>query len=402
MSEMTPVQGLPTQRSCPYDPPDDYARLRSEAPVAPIVYPDGNQGWLLSRYEDVRTLLTDPRFSSERSRSARTRHRDTKPAMPPGAFISMDPPDHTRYRRLVASRFTTRKMRELEPRVEAYAQQFLDRMEAQGGPVDLVDAYALPIPALVISDLLGVPSDNRADFQRWSADVLNVELPLEQIKASINEFSRFMQDLIDSKKKEPGDDLISDLVHPKSEADRLTDDEVAGLCTLMLIAGHESTSNMLSLGTLVTLQNPEQLAALRSDPELIDSAIEELLRYLSIVQFSFTRTALEDVEIGGQHIEAGQTVVGAMVSANRDAEYFPDPDRLIFDRQNARNFAFGAGIHMCIGHQLARVEMRVAFRRLLERFPTLRIAVPHDQLRFKTDSVVYGVWELPVTWDAAG
>ncbi|RNG34163.1 cytochrome P450 [Streptomyces botrytidirepellens] len=400
MNEMPPVQGLPTHRSCPYDPPDDYTRLRAERPVVPIVYPDGNQGWLLSRYEDVKTLLTDPRFSSERSRSARTRHRDTKPAMPPGAFISMDPPEHTRYRRLVSGRFTTRKMRELEPRVEAYARQFLDRMEEKGGPVDLVEEYALPIPSLVISDLLGVPSGSRADFQRWSADVLNVELPLDQIKASINEFSRFMQDLIAFKKKEPGDDLISDLVHPGSEDDRLTDDEVAGLCTLMLIAGHESTSNMLSLGTLVTLRNEDQLSALRENPALIDSAVEELLRYLSIVQFSFTRTALEDMEIGGHRIEAGQTVVGAMVSANRDPESFPDPDRLIFDRQDARNLAFGHGVHMCIGHQLARIEMKVAFRRLFERFPTLRIAVPDDQIRFKTDSVVYGVWELPVTWDA--
>nr|AEC13073.1 fosG [Streptomyces pulveraceus] len=401
MNTLSLLQGLPLHRSDPFSPPDGYAKVRAEAPVSPIAFPDGNQGWLLTRHADVKAMLANPSFSSVREKAARTRRTEGRPTPLPGAFFTMDPPDHTRYRRLAASRFAVRKIKALEPKIEQYTREHLDRMEETGGgPVDLVTAYALPIPSLIICDLLGVPYDARDDFQRWSLSILDTELSEEEQQRTVLEGTKFMLDLIEDKKKNPSDDLISDLLDPAEEKDRISEFEIAGMCGLMLMAGHESTSNMLSLGTLAALRNPDQLALLRSDPSLIDTAVEELLRYLSIVQFNFARLATEDVEIGGQLIKAGETVVGSMAAANHDPEVYTDPHRLRLDRAEERNLAFGHGIHLCIGHQLARVEMKVTYLRLFERFPTLRLAVPFEDIEFRANSVVYGVNSLPVAWDA--
>ncbi|MGY5123184.1 cytochrome P450 [Streptomyces nigrescens] len=396
MTNTQPLKTQPTVRSCPFDPPEEYRTLREQEPVAPVTFPDGAAGWLVTRYEDVRTVLGDPRFSSKdtllRRGGAGT---DDAPAPPPGNFLALDPPEHTRFRRLLTGRFTVRRMRQLTPVVEQIVAEQLDAMAAAEGPVDLVQAFALPVPSLVICELLGVPYADREEFQRNSATIV-------QLNPSPGEFQRaqvamrgYIHQLAVSKRDNPTDDILSELVH----SGELTDEELAGVGVLLLLAGHETTANMIALGTMCLLQNPEQLAALRADPSLMDSAVEELLRYLTIVQLGVRRTALEDVELHGRQIKEGSLVVVSLASGNRDAAHLADdPDRLDVGRPHSPHLAFGHGIHQCLGQQLARAEMKAALSALLDRFPTLRLAVPVEEVPMRDDMLAYGVHELPVTW----
>jgi cytochrome P450 len=394
---------LPMRRSRPFDPPEEYTRLRTEHPVSPLAFPDGKVGWLLTRYEDVRAVLADTRFSSRRALGSspirRIQLRPEELQVRPGSFIAMDPPEHTRYRRLLTGQFTVRRMRQLTPLIEQIVTDHLNAMERSGPPADLVQAFALPIPSLVICELLGVPYADRADFQHWSSTLLSLDSELDAVRAARDELRQYMHDLVLAKRRQPTGGLLSDLIHTGSQENPLTDEELVSIGTLLLIAGHETTANMLALGTFTLLQHPEQLAALRKDPALLDHAIEELLRYLSIAQFGLLRVASEDLEIGGQRIRAGETVVASLPAANRDPVYFPDPDQLDVTRQYSPHLAFGHGVHQCLGQQLARVEMKVAFDALLRRFPTLRLATPAEQVPMRDDMLIYGVHELQVTWD---
>ncbi|WP_019546348.1 cytochrome P450 [Streptomyces sulphureus] len=399
MSEsLSETPGLPLSRSCPFDPPDGYKRLREEEPVSRVRFADGNEGWLLTKFDDVRTFLLDTRFSSNRNRAARTRHTHEKPKLPAGAMVSMDPPEHTRYRRLLAGQFTVRRVRQLEPRIVEYVNGQLDEMEAAGPGVDLVETFALPVPSLVICDLLGVPTRDRHDFQKWAQTVLNVDLPLDEVHRAKEKLFDFITALVHEKAEHPQDDIISGLLHAPPE-EQLTREEIIGISVLLLIAGHESTSNMLSIGAYALLRHPRELAKLKADPSLIDNAVEELLRYLSIVHLEFIRTATEEIEFAGHLIKPGETVKGSMVSANRDPDRYPEPDVLDLNRKDVHHLTFGHGIHQCIAQQLARVELRVSFSLLFSRFPTLRPAIAPEDVRFKDDSVAYGVKELPVAWD---
>jgi len=399
MSESTSkIRDIPLYRSCPFDPPDEYRRLREEEPVSRVRFADGQEGWLLTKYDDVKALLLDTRFSSNRNIAARTRHLYEKPKLPAGAMVSMDPPEHTRYRRLLASQFTMRRVRALEPKIEGYVSQQLDEMHKAGPGVDLIETFALPIPSLVICDLLGVPPHHRNDFQDWAQTVLNLDLPIEEVQRAKDELFGFITELVHEKIKNPQDDIISGLLHTESD-EPLTLEEVVGVSVLLLIAGHESTSNMLGLGVYALLRHPEELAKLIADPSIVDHAVEELLRYLSIVHLEFIRTATEDIEFAGHLIKAGQTVKASLVSAHRDIDRYPDPDVLDLTREDVHHLAFGHGIHQCIAQQLARVEMRLSYRLLFERFPTLRPAIEPENVRFKDDSVAYGVKQLPVAWD---
>jgi cytochrome P450 len=311
-------------------------------------------------------------------------------------FLLMDPPEHTRYRRLLTGQFTVRRMNALVPDIERIVAEHLDAMARAAHPVDLVQAYALPIPSMVICELLGVPYADRGQFQRWTAILLALDTDWETVRSTADELRAYMLDLVRAKRRLPADDLLGGLIHGGGE---LTDDELANMGNLLLIAGHETTANMLALGTLTLLRNPDQLALLRADPALFDEAVEELLRYASIIQFGLLRTATEDVEIGGRWIRAGEPVVVAAAVANRDPARFADGDRLDVTKKYSPHLAFGHGVHQCLGQQLARVELKVGLRALLERFPTLRLAVPVEQLRMRDDMAIYGVHELPVTWD---
>ncbi|MEU6584995.1 cytochrome P450 [Nocardia sp. NPDC046763] len=386
----------PVVRTCPFSPPGEYRELREQDPVAHVTLPDGIDGWLITRYADVRAVLSDPRFSSRR-RGVTGNHRGSQEIPPPapGWFIFMDAPEHTRLRKMLTGQFTVRRMRELAPAVERIVADHLDAMAAATGPIDLVQDFALPIPSLVICELLGVPYADRAEFQHNSATLLRLGAPAEEVAQAQLELNQLIHRLAVQKRTEPADDILSALVRDGD----LTDEELAGVGVLLLVAGHETTANMIALSTLCLLRDPAQLALLRAEPEHADAVVEELLRFLSVIQFGIRRTALEDVEVGGQLIPAGSTVVAHLPAANRDPELFPDdPESLDLLRPHRPHVAFGFGIHQCIGQQLARLELRIALTALFERFPELRLAVPLDAVPMRDEMVVYGVHELPVTW----
>ncbi|MEU6721741.1 cytochrome P450 [Nonomuraea sp. NPDC046802] len=392
---------LPTRRDCPFDPPSRYQNLRQQQPIAPLAFPDGTVGWLLTRHEDVRAVLADDRFSSDRAKASSPIRRITfRPEDSPGLLLNMDPPQHTHYRRMLTRHFTVRRMRALAPRIEQIVTDHLDAMCAAGPPVDLVPAFARPIPSLVICELLGVPYADRDGFQQLTATLLKLDIPEQESRQARQALRQYMRDLVAAKRRRPDDALLTSLIQAAQDPQTaLTDEELTGLGVLLLVAGHETTANMLALGTYLLLRHPDQAHALREHPEDVERAVEELLRYLTILQFGPVRVARQDVEIGGRRIRAGQTVVLALAAANRDPEHFAHPDELDLTREPSQHVSFGHGVHQCLGQQLARVEMHIAFPALLRRFPTLRLAVPPEQVPMRDDMLIYGVHALPLTWD---
>ncbi|WP_416564668.1 cytochrome P450 [Nocardia testacea] len=403
MSDTAPVpHGLPTARDAgPFVPPREITRLREARPVSPLIFPDGHAGWLVTGYEEVRALLADTRFSSRQDIGI-VHALDANPDMPaqtepspqiPGLFIAMDPPDHTRLRRKLIGAFTVRRMKQLEEHIAEVVERQLDEMAALTPPVDLVRAFALPVPSLVICELLGVPYADRETFQTNSAKFLLRDQPLEEKMGAYGAMMGYLAELVTAKRAEPGEDILSDLAR---DAD-LSIEELTGISFLLLLAGHETTANMLALGTFALLENPEQLAELRAEPALMPDAVEELMRYLSVADI-FYRYATEDLELGGETIPAGSTVVVSLLAANHDPRRFDAPDTLDLRRSARGHVSFGHGVHQCLGQQLARVEMRAGFAGLLRRFPALRLAVPAGEVPLRTDMNIYGVHELPVTW----
>ncbi|MGD3111694.1 cytochrome P450 [Streptomyces sp. YGL11-2] len=403
MSDMVPTpHGLPMERDAgPFDPPRDISRLREARPVSPMVFPDGHEGWLVTGYDAVRQLMADTRFSSRQDIGVLHVPYET-PGMPvmtepspqvPGLFVAMDPPDHTRLRRKLTGAFTVRRMKQLEEHIRDIAERQLDEMARLAPPVDLVKEFALPVPSLVICELLGVPYEDRENFQVNSAQIMVKDQSLEEKMAAYDALTGYLAELVTRKRAEPGDDILSDL----AGHDDLTIEELVGIAFLLLLAGHETTANMLALGTFALLEHPEQMAELRADPELLPDAVEELLRYLSVGDVFF-RYATEDIELGGETIGKGSTVIVSLLAANHDPERFEHPDTLDVHRRARGHLSFGHGIHQCLGQQLARVEMRAGFAGLLRRFPTLELAIPAGEVKLKTDMNIYGVHELPVTW----
>ncbi|MFE6919784.1 cytochrome P450 [Nocardia sp. NPDC057663] len=403
MSETLPVpHGLPQHRDAgPFDPPSEITRLRETRPVSPLIFPDGHEGWVVTGYEAVRRLLADTRFSSRQDLGIVHVAYET-PGMPvqtepspqiPGLFVAMDPPDHTRLRRKLTGAFTVKRMKQLEEHIIEITERRLDEMARLTPPVDLVTEFALPVPSLVICELLGVPYEDRATFQVNSAQFLVKDQELEQKMAAYGAMTSYLAELVMRKRAEPGEDILSDLARDED----LGIEELVGIAFLLLLAGHETTANMLALGTFALLEHPEQAAELRADPELVPNAVEELMRYLSVADI-FYRYATEDIELCGETIGKGSTVVVSLLAANRDPLRFDNPDALDVQRTARGHVSFGHGVHQCLGQQLARIEMRAGFAGLLRRFPTLELAVPAGEVKLKTDMNIYGVHELPVTW----
>ncbi|PSK98904.1 cytochrome P450 [Murinocardiopsis flavida] len=387
---------FPLTRTGPFDLPAEVLAMRADRPITRVRYPDGRTGWLVTRRAAVRAVLADPRFSARqelRSTPFNTA-AETPPAIP-GMFIGMDPPDHTHYRRLLTGQFTVRRMRRLTTRVEQIAAEHLDLMAAAGPPADLVPAYAVPIPALVICELLGIQPAMREPFMQATARMSRIDAALEEKQRAMAEVSGHIAEMVRHKRAEPADDLLSGLI---ADGGRLTDDEVTTMAFLLLGAGFDTTANMLGLGTFALLSNPDQLPAV-TDPATVDNAVEELLRYLPIIPGTI-RSALEDIELEGVRIAKGESVMVSIPGANRDPEHFADPDTLRTARDTAGHVAFGHGVHQCLGQQLARVEMRVALPALFRRFPDLALAVPPEQVPLRDDMVIGGVHALPVTWGA--
>ncbi|MCX5207129.1 cytochrome P450 [Streptomyces sp. NBC_00237] len=387
---------LPTERrsGCPFDPPAELIDAREHAPLSRITHPGGVPGWMITGYDLVKSVLADPRFSSRKDLLNVVADFKIPPA-PPGEFLLTDDPEHGRYRKPLVGKFTARRMRLLTERIEQITDDCLDAMAKAGPSADLVTAFARPIPTIVICELLGVPYEERGSFEEQIALFMNGEPNDEELIAAYAATQQYLAGLVAAKRANPTDDVLSEL----ADSD-LSDEELQGISLILLAAGLDTTANMLALGTFALLENPAQLAALRADPSLTDRAVEELLRYLTVAK-TFMRTATEDVELGGQTIEAGTTVLLSYNTANRDPERFTAPHSLDIRRQDGGHLAFGHGVHLCLGQQLARIEMRIALRALLDRFPTLRLAVPAEEVRLRPEAAdVYGVKSLPVTWDA--
>jgi cytochrome P450 len=400
---MTPIpHGLPMERDAgPFDPPRDITRLREARPVSPLVFPDGHEGWLVTGYDAVRQVMADTRFSSRQDIGVIHVPYET-PGMPaptepspqmPGVFIAMDPPDHTRLRKRLTGTFTVKRMKRLEEHIVEIAERQLAELARLTPPVDLVKEFALPVPSLVICELLGVPYEDRANFQVNSAQFLVKDQTLDEKMAALGALTGYLAELVTRKRAEPGEDILSELAGQED----LSVEELVGAAFLLLLAGHETTANMLALGTFALLEHPEQLAELRADPDLLPDAVEELMRYLSVVDINF-RYATEDIEVGGEVIGKGSTVVVSLLAANHDPKRFDDPDGLDLHREARGHLSFGHGVHQCLGQQLARIEMRAGFAGLLRRFPDLRLAIPAGEVRLRTDMNIYGVHALPVTW----
>ncbi|MEU1037930.1 cytochrome P450 [Streptomyces sp. NPDC005551] len=393
---------LPMERDAgPFDPPRDITRLREERPVSPMVFPDGHKGWLVTGYDAARRLLADTRFSSRQDIGPLHIPYEV-PGMPavtepspqvPGLFISMDPPDHTRLRRMLTGAFTVKRLKELESRITDIAERQLEEMTRLTPPVDLVKEFALPVPLLVICELLGVPYEDRHSFQTNTATFMEKDVDLEKKIAAYTGLTTYLGELVTGKRAAPGQDILSDL----AAREDLTVEELTGIAFLLLLAGHETTANMLGLGAFALLEHPEQAAELRANPDLIPDAVEELMRYLSVADI-FYRYATQDIELGGETIEQGSTVVVSLLAANHDPAHFDNPDTLDIHRKARGHLTFGHGIHQCLGAQLGRLEMRAGFAGLLRRFPTLELAVPAGEVRLRTNMNIYGVHELPVTW----
>ncbi|MGH3889341.1 MAG: cytochrome P450 [Pseudonocardiaceae bacterium] len=391
---------------CPFDPPVELDRMREQSPVSPVALLNGRTVWVVTGFDQARAVLSDRRFSSDRFRygsllsdvSDEVRKQLLDERLRAGSFFFMDPPEHSRYRKLLTGKFTVRRMRQLTPRIVEIVTEHIDAMLTAGTSADLVPAFAMPVPSLVICELLGVPYAKRREFQQRTAMMLRLDTSLEEFVRVRAEMRKFMRLMVTDKRDQPTDDLLSELVH--SDADpALTDDELVNIANLLLVAGHETTANMLAFGTFALLEHPDQLRALRADPSLIDGAVEELLRYLSIVHIGLTRVALEPVKFGGQEIPAGATVLISVPETNRDPEHWANPGSLDVTRARSPHLAFGHGVHQCLGQQLARVEMTVGFTELLRRLPGLRLAIPPQDVPLRSDMLVFGVHALPVHWD---
>ena len=394
------------RRDDPFMPPAALVAMAERRPVTKSTMDTGDPFWLVSGYDEARAVLSDPRFSSDRFS-----HHPRFKALPEhvreqmrakgqaGSFINMDPPEHSRYRKLLTGQFTVRRMRELSARIEEIVGERLDAMLANGTTADLITEFAFPVPSLVICELLGVPYEDRAEFQLRAANLLRMNVPVNEALENVDALREFLQRLIDDKRKNACDDMLSGLVHAETDP-ALTDDELVNIAMLLLLAGYETSANMLGLGTFLLLQRPEQLAALRDDPSRTGDAVDELLRYLSILHVGLFRFAKEDLELGGEQIPASGTVVVSLVAANRDGQHWTDPEVLDVTRTRVPHLAFGHGVHQCLGQQLARIELTIAYTALLRRLPNLRLAVPPQEIPLRDDMITYGVYTLPVAWDA--
>ena len=388
---------LQTTRRCPYAPPEEHTRIRdTESGISQVTLPSGQVAWALSRLEHLRTMLTDPRFSSDRQHPNFPRFTRERPVfdLMRRSIIQLDPPEHGPARKAVVGEFTVRRMAGLRPRIQHIVDEHIDAMLAGPRPADLVRALSLPVPSLVICEQLGVPYGDHEFFQTRSSALLSRAVTAEERRQAVTELRDYLKDLIAEKAAAPPADLLG-----RQLAQGNDPEDVLSLAFLLLIAGHETTANMISLVVVTLLERPEELAALRQDPTRTLPAIEELLRVYTIAEFANSRVAVEDVEIGGVTIRAGDPVLALSNAANHDPSAFDEADEIKLDRGARNHVAFGFGIHQCLGQNLARMELQIVFDTLFRRIPTLRLAKSADRLPYKNDAFIYGIHEVPVTWE---
>jgi cytochrome P450 len=391
-----PVVPVPRDPRCPLAPPAVFADWRDSGGLQ-LARWRHEPTWVISRYEDIRAALTDPRLSANTLGDMQATPSDGTEAV---VFARVDDPEHNRLRRMMTRDFTFRRAQEMRPQIQELVDGFLDDMIEKGPPADLVRDFALPVPSLVISLLLGVPYEDHEFFQQHSTKGLDSRSTDEEKLAAIGAMFDYMWKLAEIKEREPGDDLMSRLMIDHVAKGELSRGTAVMNGVIMLQAGHETTAGMISLGTIALLQHPDQLDRLRQtdDPAVIANMVEELMRYLSIVHSQVDRIAVEDLTINGQVIRAGDHVLMNLPAGNWDPEFVDDPASLDVDRSARGHLAFGFGVHQCIGQNLARTELQVALTTLFRRLPGLRLAMPADELSYAGEQEIYTIHELPVTW----
>lgn len=399
----------PDFKSNPYP---TYAALRDEAPIYRRVAADGqNAIWFLTRYDDVVALLRDhKRFVKNVSNTLAPEERAQQPPTPPllrllgNHMLNLDPPDHTRLRALVNKAFTGQMVTQLEPRIQTIADQLLDQVQHQG-QMDLIEEFAFPLPMIVIAELLGIPPRDRLRFRNWSTAFVTPSANLERSSKKMakagqvmEDFTRYMRQVFAARRREPRNDLISHLLQAEENGDTLSEEELFSMVILLIVAGHETTVNLIGNGMLALLQHPEQKALLQAQPALLPAAIEEMIRYDGPVERATMRFATEDLLFDGQPIKRGDAVSLVLAGADHDPAHFACPERFDITRENNRHLGFGLGIHYCLGSALARMEGQIAISTLLQRFPTLRLSAPVDQLKWRKIPIMRGLHHLPVEW----
>ncbi|MGC5255739.1 cytochrome P450 [Gordonia sp. DT218] len=403
-AEHLPEYPTPRAGGCPFAPPPELLRLHeSEKTIVRVKTWDGTTPWVVTNHAAQRQILTDPRISAEIGRDGYPHTTDSMKAhskeMPP-SINNTDGTEHARWRRMLTSSFTRRRMEKLRPAIQRITDHLIDVLLEGPNPTDLNEALSLPLPSMMICDLLGVSYDDHKFFQKH-AGFTNARFDTpEEAAASVAELSQYLSDLIEAKMKNPGDDLVTDLADRVSSG-VLTLEEATPLAFILLVAGHDTSANMITLGTAVLLQNPDQLELLRknsTDETFVGNAVEELLRYLTIPHLLARRAVREDFEFDGEIIRAGEGVITPLSAANWDPEAFPQPEKLDLTRPAKHHHAFGWGPHQCVGQQLARIELIVVFSTLFRRIPTMQLAADLADLEFKEDSQAYGIYQLPIRW----
>jgi cytochrome P450 len=402
MTEPPENLAFPPPRDCPYSPPPKLAELQRDTPVARVRIWDGSTPWLLTRYDDVRAVLADRRFSVDPTRpgypargpASRARRRGS------GSFITMDAPEHTRLRRMLIREFTPRRIETLRPAVERTAAELLDNLTRQPQPTDLVGAYALPLPSIVIAELLGVPYADHEFFEDRARVMMDNSASGDAIRAATADLARYLGTLLHQRRTHPADDLLGRLGAQQVEPGNLSRAEAVSMAVLLLVAGHETTANQIALSVAFLLDNPQHAQAFRRPEGPPAGAVDDLLRLLTITHTGRRRVATADVPIGGGiTIRAGDGVIAAADIANRDPAQFPDPDRIDLGRAPNHHLAFGHGEHLCLGHHLARLELHIALTALFRGLPELRLATPTEELPFRHTHPIYGIDHLPVAWE---
>lgn len=371
-----------------------YARLREEEPIAQLMFPDGQFGWMITRYEDAAEVLKDNRFIKDMTKVFGSGSQSIFTSN----MLFSDPPDHRRLRGLVQQGFTPKLVESMREHIQQIADGLLDAIEGKDR-MSLIDDYAFPLPIIVISEILGVPIEDQDKFRVWSNSIIGASNAEEgpDVYRHMQEFTEYLGHWFAKVRENPGDDLISQLISAEEAGEKLSEQEIYGVVALLIIAGHETTVNLIGNGMISLLQHPDQLEKLRENPDLIKSAIEEMLRYNGPVEFSTSRWAGEDLEFRGNQMKRGDLVVVALDSANRDGDHFSDPDLFDITRERSRHLAFGHGIHMCLGAPLARLEGEIAINTLLRRFPNIRMREDADALEWRPGMIVRGVKEIPLS-----
>ncbi|HEX3784185.1 MAG TPA: cytochrome P450 [Pseudonocardiaceae bacterium] len=389
---------LPRVRQHPFDLPPEYLTLRAEAPISRFVWPNGVQGWLVTSYEHIRSLLADNRLSINRAGNMPPSLAiGRKPVMMPRSLVSMDPPEHTKWRKLLMRDLTPGKARALQPKIEAITQEYLNAMIEQGSPADLLPSLAFPVPSRIICELLGVPSEDQEFFQQQTHIRSSVSSTPDQVDEATIALTDYLSKVVEGKKRHPVDDLLSHLGAGEIDGEPVSEEYMVGMAMLLLLAGHETTASTIGIG-VANLMGNETLIKMAQDPKQVDRLVEEVLRIHSIIQFGVTRRATEDIEIGGLRIAEGEWVSCLLASGNRDESQYACPHAIAPEQPAPAHLTFGYGVHQCIGMSLARVELRVVLNALFTALPNLAPTRPVEELSYRNDMFVYGLLELPVTW----